>query len=107
MATETMIEVDGRSYDAETVRETLLDVLFERAPVAIMSEMNLRDGILSRLQWARGTLSLISTHIDTGDDLHDAASAAELHVEQALTMVRALFEKMPAADDPDHPEGFR
>lgn len=104
MATETMIEVDGRSYDAETVSGALLDVLLERAPVSIMSEMDVRDAILARLRWACGTLSLISTHCESGEDVKEAASAAELHVEQALTMCRALFEQSEPARALNHAE---
>lgn len=88
------VEVDGRQYDADTVSEAMLAAILGRAPVAVMKDMDLIDGILDRLRWAHGAVSPISTHRDDADeDVTNAASAAALQLEQAREMFRALTDR--------------
>lgn len=86
------IEVDGHAYDTETISEAMLDAIIGRAPVAVMDEDALRDGIGPRLRWALGTVTLIASNDDSDDCIADAADAAAIHLRQAYDMFRALTE---------------
>jgi hypothetical protein len=99
------IEVDGQEYDAETVAEAMQDAIIGRAPVAVISDLSLRDGISNRLYWAHGATSLIAVHDEDADeDVRATAAAAALHLDQARDMFRELGNRMyPPKPRPDTP----
>jgi hypothetical protein len=99
------IEVDGREYDAETVGEAMEDAIIGRAPVTVMSDLSLRDGISDRLRWALGAVTLIATSNDTADEsIESTADGAALHLQQARDMFRELGNRMyPPKPRPDAP----
>ena len=98
MTTETdrlELDIDGRTYDAETVSDAMEYAIAGGAPVAVMSELNLIDNINDRLRWASGTVHLIALHgedyLDT--DVIAAASSASRQLEQAREMFRAFTDR--------------
>lgn len=93
------IEVDGQEFDVETISDAIRDVIIGRAPVAVMDELDLRDGITSRLRWSLGSVTLIAAHKGQDDCVIDAADSALLHLQQALAMARELNERRRGADD--------
>jgi hypothetical protein len=93
------IEVDGQEFDAETVSEAIRDTIIGRAPVAVMDELELRDGITNRLRWSLGSVTLIACHRAQDNCVIDTADAAVLHIEQALAMVRELNDRRQEADE--------
>jgi hypothetical protein len=89
------IEVNGREYDPETVTDAMQDAIIGRAPIAVMSDLSLRDGISNRLYWAHGAVSLIAVNDEgTDEDIRATAASAGLHLEQARDMFRELGNRM-------------
>lgn len=98
MATEPdslELDIDGRSYDADTVSEAMEYAIAGGAPAAVMGDLALVDNINDRLRWAAGTVYLIALHkedyLDT--DVIAAASSASRQLEQAREMFRAFTDR--------------
>lgn len=88
------LDVDGRTYDAETISDAMLDAIHGGIPVAVMNDMALLDGVNDRLRWAAGTVHLIALHReDAQEDVIAAASSASRQLEQAREMFRAFTDR--------------
>lgn len=88
------LEIDGRTYDSETVSNAMVDAIHGGAPVAVMGDLALVDNINDRLRWAAGTVYLIALHREDADEeLIAAASSASRQLEQAREMFRAFSER--------------
>jgi hypothetical protein len=59
----------GQEYDAETVSEAILDAIIDRAPVAVMNDMSLRDGTNNCIRRALGPVTSIAGQDDTGNSI--------------------------------------
>lgn len=88
------LDIDGRTYNAETVSDAMENAIHGGAPVAVMNEMALIDNINDRLRWAAGTVHLIALHReDAQEEVIAAASSASRQLEQAREMFRAFTER--------------
>lgn len=99
---DSIITLEGREYDSDELSEAIRDASKGCAPVAVMDDSSLRDGIGDRIRWSLASVVLITTHPDTDDTIIDAAENAVLHLEQARDMFSALIDEDGDADeDPD------
>lgn len=103
--TNNTIEIDGREFDIETVSEAMQDVLAGHAPVGIMDDNELREGVTNRILWSLAAVILIAQDADADNCIKDIADASILHLEQARDMFRKLSDtaSQDPGDDDEHP----